>query len=90
MDPPGQPPGGGSGGRVLAAVTEPPAVVAGLDDVAVVGETVEQRGGHLGVTEDARPCAEGEVGGDDHRGAFIEAADGVWNSNWPPTWAKGR
>jgi hypothetical protein len=38
VDPPGQPPGGGSGGRVLAPVSEPPAVVASLDDVAVMGE----------------------------------------------------
>ena len=30
---------------------ESPAFVAGFDDVAVEGEPVEQRGGHLGVTE---------------------------------------
>jgi transposase-like protein len=50
------------------AVLEAPAVVAGLDDVAVMGQPIEQRGGHLGVAEDARPFAEGEVGGDDDRG----------------------
>jgi hypothetical protein len=38
-------------------------------------ESIQQRGGHLGVAEDARPFTEGEVGGDDDRGAFIEAAD---------------
>ena len=43
------------------AVLEAPAVVAGLDDFAVMGEPVEQRGGHLGVAEDARPFGEGEV-----------------------------
>ena len=59
------------------AVLEPPAVVAGLDDVAVVGEPVEQRRGHLGVAEDAGPFAEGQVGGDDHRGALVELADQV-------------
>ncbi len=63
---------GGSG-----AVLEAPGVVAGLDDLAVVGEPVEQRGGHLGVAEDGRPFAEGEIGGDDDRGAFVEAADQV-------------
>ena len=47
------------------AVLEAPALVAGLDDVAVMGQPVEQRGGHLGVAEHARPFAEGEVGGDD-------------------------
>ena len=46
--------GGGSG-----AVLEAPALVAGLDDLAVVGQAVEQRGGHLGVAEDGWPFAEG-------------------------------
>ena len=59
------------------AVLEAPALVAGLDDVAVMGEAVEQRGGHLGVAEDARPFAEGEVGGDDDRGLLVEPADQV-------------
>ena len=61
--------GGGSG-----AVLEAPALVAGLDDLAVVGQAVEQRGGHLGVAEDGWPFAEGEVGGDDDRGALVEPA----------------
>jgi hypothetical protein len=30
---------------------------AGLDDIAVVGEPVEERIGHLGVAEDGRPFA---------------------------------
>ena len=59
------------------AVLEAPALVAGLDDVAVMGEAVEQRGGHLGIAEDARPFAEGEIGGDDDRGALVEPADQV-------------
>ena len=41
----------GFGERILAAVPEPPALIAGLDDVAMVSEPVEQRGGHLGVTD---------------------------------------
>ena len=41
--------------------------VAGLDDLAVMGEPVEECRGHLGVAEDARPFAEGEIGGDDDR-----------------------
>ena len=47
------------------AVLEPPAVVAGLDDLAVMRETVEQRRCHFRVAEDAWPLAEGEVGRDD-------------------------
>ena len=56
--------------RYLGAVLEAPALVAGLDDFAVVGQPVEERGGHLGVAEDARPLAEGQVGGDDDGSAL--------------------
>ena len=59
------------------AVLEAPAVVAGLDDVAVVSETIEQRSGHFGIAEDARPFAEGEICRDDDRRTLVEAADGV-------------
>ena len=40
-----------------------------------MGKPVEKCGGHLGVAEDAGPFAECEVGGDDDRGALVEAAD---------------
>jgi hypothetical protein len=33
------------------AVLEAPALVAGFDDVAVVGQSVEQRGRHLWITK---------------------------------------
>ena len=59
------------------AVFEAPALVSGLDDVAVVGEAIEERGGHLGVAEHGRPFAEGEVGRDDDRGLLVETADEV-------------
>src|SRR3546814_13854765 len=54
---------------------EPPALVAGLDDVAVMGEPIEQRGGHFGIAEHGRPFAERQVGGDDDRGVFVKSAD---------------
>jgi hypothetical protein len=57
------------------AVLEAPGLVAGLDDLAVMGQAIEECGGHLGVAEDARPFAEGEIGGDEDRGALVEAAD---------------
>jgi hypothetical protein len=63
---------GGSG-----AVFEAPALVACLDDVAVVSEAIEQRCGHLGIAKNARPFAECEIRRDDDRRAFVEAADGV-------------
>src|SRR5208282_4394956 len=59
------------------AVLEAEAVVSGLQDVAVVGEAIEQRGGHLGVAEDGRPLTEAEVGCDDDAGAFVEPAEQV-------------
>src|SRR6266496_4323331 len=62
---------------LVVAAFEAPAVVAGLDDVAVVGEAIEQRSRHLGITEDARPFAEGEVCRDDNRGTLVEPADEV-------------
>ncbi len=40
-----------------------------------MGEPVEQRGGHFGVTEHGRPLAEGQVGGDQDRGLFVKLAD---------------
>jgi hypothetical protein len=51
---------------IVSSAFEAPAVVSGFDDVAVVGQAIEQRGRHLRVCEDARPFTEGEVGGDDY------------------------
>ena len=45
---------GGSG-----AVLEAPAFVAGFNDVAVMGEAIEQRRRHFGVVEDIGSFAEG-------------------------------
>ena len=42
-----------------------------------MGESIEERGGHLGIAEHARPFAEGEVGRDEDRGALVETADQV-------------
>src|SRR5664279_5362016 len=57
------------------AVLEAPAFVSGLDDVAMMGEAVEQGRRHFRIAEDARPFAESEIGGDEYRGALIEAAN---------------
>jgi hypothetical protein len=40
-----------------------------------MGEPVEERRGHLGVAEDGGPFGEGQVGGDQDRGALVERAD---------------
>src|SRR3546814_2871405 len=61
-------------GLLSRAVLEAEAVVSGLQDVAVVGEPIEECGGHLRVTEHAGPLTEAEVGGDDDAGALVEFA----------------
>lgn len=67
----------GAGGVIVVSALESPAIVACLDDVAVMSQSVGQRGGHFGVAEHARPFAEGEIGGQDDGGALIESADEV-------------
>ena len=49
---------------IIIAAFESPAVVAGLDDVTVMGQAIEQRGGHFGIAEHAGPFTEGEIGGE--------------------------
>ena len=62
-------------GGLSGAVLEAPTLVAGLDDVAVMSETVEECCGHLGIAEYGRPFTEGEIGGDYDGCAFVELAD---------------
>ena len=38
-------------------------------------EAIQEGRRHFGVAEDARPFAEGEIGGDDDRGALVEPVD---------------
>jgi len=64
-------------GRGSGAVLEAPALVAGLNDVAVVGQAVEESRGHLGVAEHAGPFAEGQVCRHDHGRLLVETADKV-------------
>ena len=64
-------------GLCCGAVPEAEAVVAGLQDVAMVGEPVEERGGHLGISKDRRPLTEAEVCGDDDAGLLVQLAEHV-------------
>ena len=68
---------GASGFLSGFALGEAVGCVARLDDAAVVGYPIEQRGGHLGIAEDRYPFAELEIGRDDDAGCFIEFADQV-------------
>ena len=53
---------------------EAEAVVSGLQNVAAVGEAVEECGRHLGIAEDRCPFAEAQVRVDDDARAFVELA----------------
>ena len=53
------------------AVPEAEAVVSGFENVAVMGEPIEQRGCHFGVAKHAGPFGKAEIGGDDDTGVFF-------------------
>ena len=60
---------------IVVAAFESPAVVAGLEDVAVMRQAVEQCRCHLGIAEHAGPFAERQIGRDDDGRALIEPTD---------------
>lgn len=63
-------------GRRSGPVLEAPALVSGFDNIAMMGEAVEERGRHLGIAaKDAWPFAERQIGGNDDRGLFVKTAD---------------
>jgi hypothetical protein len=43
---------------IVSSAFEAPALVSSFDDVAVMGEAIEQCGRHLSITQDARPFTE--------------------------------
>ena len=55
---------------------ESPALVAGLDDVAVMGKTIEQGRGHLRIAEHGGPLPKGEV-----RRDLNSAEPGPWSES---------
>ena len=61
----------------LFSVLEAPALVAGFDDFAVMGQAVEERGCHLGIGEDGGPLGKGKIGRHDDGGALVELADHI-------------
>ena len=52
-------------------------VVAGFDDVTMMGQAIEERRRHFGVAKNSGPFAEAQVCGDDDTGALIEFAEQV-------------
>lgn len=61
----------------LCSVFKAPASVAGLDDLAMMGEAFEECRSHLCVAENGRPFAEDEVGCNDDRCSSVAFADQV-------------
>ena len=60
----------GSGGG-LHGFTEPVTFAVHLEDVAAMGQAVQQRRGHAFALEDLTPIAEGQVTGDQQAGPLI-------------------
>lgn len=52
-------------------------VIPRFEDVAVVGDAVQQGRGHIGISEHLHPLGEVEIGGDDQGRLFIELADQI-------------
>src|SRR5205814_3416497 len=65
----------GKPGWHSAAVFEAPALVAGFDDFTMMGQTIEERGRHLGVAKHTGPIAKGQIGGHDNGSALVKPAD---------------
>ena len=63
--------------RRLGAGLEAIAIVAGLEDVAAMGEAIGQGGGPFGIAKHADPFAQAQVGGDVDAGAFVTHAQQV-------------
>ena len=58
-----------------AAMSEPIGFVAGFDDVAVMGQSVQKCRGHLRIAKYTRPFAEDQIRRDDHAGMLIELGE---------------
>ena len=64
-------------------IPELPGLAAGIDDVAVVSQAIQQCRGHLGVAEYPRPLGKASVCADDHIVAFVELGEQVEQSRPP-------
>lgn len=65
------------------AALEAEGVISGLEDVAEMGQPVEECGPHLGVTEHGDPLAEAEFHGDDHARALVELTQQIYWQGTP-------
>lgn len=51
---------------------KPMRLVAHLHDMAMMGQTIHQRRGHLGIDKHTGPLGEVRVGGDRHTGVLVQ------------------
>jgi hypothetical protein len=56
----------------FTALLEAERLIAGFDDVAVMGQSIQQSGGQLGVDKHAAPFRERQIGGNDDAGSLVE------------------
>ena len=59
----------------MLALFEAVGVVFGFDDGAMMGNTIEQCGRHLGISKDAAPLAKVKVGGNNQAGFLVQFTD---------------
>jgi len=50
-------------------------LIARLDNVTVMRQSVQQCGSQLGIAKDVRPFRKTQIGGDNDAGLFIQLAD---------------
>jgi hypothetical protein len=63
--------------RLLFALFEAERIVAGFQDIAVVGDSIQQGRGHFGVAKNRHPFGKGQIRGDDQRGLLVKLTDQV-------------
>ena len=79
--------GAGEDGSI--AVLEAPAVIAGLDDVAMMRQAIQHGGGHPGSPNTCGQSAKARLVVISNE-VFSYSLLIRWNSNWPPGWLNGR
>jgi hypothetical protein len=63
--------------RLLFALFEAERIIAGFQDITVVGDAIQQGCRHLGIAENRYPFGKRQIGGDDQGGLFVKLTDQV-------------
>ncbi len=62
---------------MLLTLFEAERTVSGFQDIAVVGDAIQQGRGHLGIAKNRHPFGKGQIRGHDQRGLLVKLADQV-------------